>query len=237
MCRIIAKSTRITILMNFFMVNIIFGQSVRTEQHIRLENPADKSKYILLAAPSNLSTISTFQFPSVAGTNGQFLTSTSDGGMNWTTHASLPSLTQGSMLFSGGGTSILEDNSNLFWDDENNRLGIGTDEPETSLHVVGDFKLGVGGSVIKRIIKTNATLSVSNVTTSIYKSVNVTVNGANPGDNVIVNPRSNLYFTTTRMVFIVCSYVSSSDTVTIVFGTTNGTGSFSNVVFDITVIQ
>jgi hypothetical protein len=48
----------------------------------------------------------------------------------------LPSLTSGSVLFSNG-TTIAQDNANLFWDDTNNRLGIGTASPLVKLHVVG----------------------------------------------------------------------------------------------------
>lgn len=48
----------------------------------------------------------------------------------------LPSLTSGSVLFSNG-TTIAQDNANLFWDDTNNRLGIGTSAPLIKLHVVG----------------------------------------------------------------------------------------------------
>jgi hypothetical protein len=40
----------------------------------------------------------------------------------------LPSLTSGSVLFSNG-TTIAQDNANLFWDDTNNILGIGTSTP------------------------------------------------------------------------------------------------------------
>ena len=40
----------------------------------------------------------------------------------------LPALTNGSVLFSNG-TTIVQDNTNLFWDDANNRLGIGTNNP------------------------------------------------------------------------------------------------------------
>jgi|GWRWMinimDraft_6_1066014.scaffolds.fasta_scaffold02460_3 hypothetical protein len=40
----------------------------------------------------------------------------------------LPALTSGSVLFSNG-TTIAQDNANLFWDDTNNRLGIGTNNP------------------------------------------------------------------------------------------------------------
>jgi len=42
--------------------------------------------------------------------------------------------TNGSVLFSDG-RFITQDNSQFFWDDINNRLGIGTDSPETSIHI------------------------------------------------------------------------------------------------------
>lgn len=47
----------------------------------------------------------------------------------------LPALTSGSVLFSNGST-IAQDNSNLFWDDTNNRLGIGTNAPSKQLDIV-----------------------------------------------------------------------------------------------------
>jgi len=40
----------------------------------------------------------------------------------------LPSFTSGSVIFSNG-TTLAQDNSNFFWDDTNNRLGIGTATP------------------------------------------------------------------------------------------------------------
>lgn len=43
----------------------------------------------------------------------------------------LPSLTSGSVLFSNG-TTIAQDNTNFFWDDTNNLLGVGTNAPSTS---------------------------------------------------------------------------------------------------------
>ena len=42
----------------------------------------------------------------------------------------LPSLTSGSVLFSNG-TTIAQKNANLYWDNTNNRLGIGTNAPTT----------------------------------------------------------------------------------------------------------
>jgi len=51
----------------------------------------------------------------------------------------LPSLTSGSVIFSNG-TTISQDNANLFWDDTNNRLGIGTASPAYRLDVTGNSR-------------------------------------------------------------------------------------------------
>lgn len=236
----LANFALMTVFTGFLTINFIYGQSVRTEQHIRLENINDKSKYILLSAPTNLNSILSFEFPPAAGTNGQVLTTNESGKMVWATPSgSLPSLTAGSMLFSGGGTNILQDNTNIFWDNTAKSLGIGTNQPEASLDVKGDFKLGDGGTVLAKVIKTSATISVSNVTEypNGYKSVTVDVPGARPNGNVIVNPRSQLH--NANYVFCIAySYVSADDKVTIVFTATSGNANtFSNKVFDITVIQ
>lgn len=53
----------------------------------------------------------------------------------WNAKFTLPSLTSGSVLFSDG-TTIAQDNANLFWDNTNNRLGIGTSSPANALDVV-----------------------------------------------------------------------------------------------------
>ena len=46
----------------------------------------------------------------------------------------LPSLTSGSVLFSDG-TTIAQNNSNFFWDNTNNRLGIGVTSPISKLNI------------------------------------------------------------------------------------------------------
>jgi len=67
-------------------------------------------------------------------------TTSTDGYLSstdWTTFNNkftLPSLTAGSVLFSNG-TTIAQDNANLFWDDTNNRLGIGTSSPTARLNL------------------------------------------------------------------------------------------------------
>jgi hypothetical protein len=52
----------------------------------------------------------------------------------WNAKFTLPALTSGSVLFSNG-TTIAQDNANLFWDDTNNRLGIGATSPQARLDV------------------------------------------------------------------------------------------------------
>ena len=47
----------------------------------------------------------------------------------------LPSLTSGSVLFSNG-TTIAQDNTKLFWDDTNYRLGVGTNTPASGLDLL-----------------------------------------------------------------------------------------------------
>jgi len=48
-----------------------------------------------------------------------------------------PLMTEGSVLFVGAGGILSQDNSDLFWDDTNKRLGIGTATPATPLEVDG----------------------------------------------------------------------------------------------------
>jgi len=49
-------------------------------------------------------------------------------------HSAITGFTQGSVLFQGASV-ISEDNTNFFWDDTNNRLGIGTSSPDGTLNV------------------------------------------------------------------------------------------------------
>jgi len=69
----------------------------------------------------------TFKYhPTASATLKGYLSST-----DWTTFNNkftLPSFTSGSVMFSNG-TTLAQDNANLFWDDTNNRLGIGTTSP------------------------------------------------------------------------------------------------------------
>lgn len=61
------------------------------------------------------------------------------------------SFTQGSVIFMGA-TTLTEDNANFFWDDSNNRLGVGTLSPASALDVttnaIGNTQTQTGGILI-----------------------------------------------------------------------------------------
>jgi hypothetical protein len=112
----------------------------------------------------------TFNLPSASSMNRGALNSA-----DWITFNNkftLPSLTSGSVLFSNG-TTIAQDNANFFWDDTNNRLGIGTTSPLTKLHIEGDASSTTDETVLtlkgngengKRIEFRNAFGSLSRIT-------------------------------------------------------------------------
>lgn len=66
--------------------------------------------------------------------------SLSNGGTGTST-----TFTEGSIVFAGASGVYSQDNANLFWDNGNNRLGIGTATPATSLDVVGSVKASASG--------------------------------------------------------------------------------------------
>jgi hypothetical protein len=60
----------------------------------------------------------------------------------WNGKFTLPALTSGSVLFSNG-TTIAQSNAQLFWDNTNNRLGIGTTSPAFKFVVSDGTRTGV----------------------------------------------------------------------------------------------
>jgi hypothetical protein len=58
-----------------------------------------------------------------------------------------PSGVAGSVQFSDG-TNFASDNANFFWDDTNNRLGVGTNSPTARTHIVGIDQLSTSTSLL-----------------------------------------------------------------------------------------
>lgn len=79
------------------------------------------------------------RFRDLSGTGTRMVVADASGVLSTQTIPSgftLPALTAGSVLFSDG-TTIAQDNANLFWDDVNNRLGINTATPAYGVDIAG----------------------------------------------------------------------------------------------------
>lgn len=74
----------------------------------------------------------------------------SNSGMNIIGAPTMNAFTQGSVLFVGASKVLSEENTKLFWDATNDRLGVGNGAPAQTLHVTGNGQistfLGVGGA-------------------------------------------------------------------------------------------
>ncbi len=71
----------------------------------------------------------------VTNTAGGVLGTTNTLGVTLGGTGTTTQFTQGSIVFAGASGVYTQDNTNFFWDDTNNRLGIGTSSPGRSLHV------------------------------------------------------------------------------------------------------
>ena len=87
-----------------------------------------------------------------SGTLGQLWQSDGDGRGAWAntsslgfTGSSIGGFTAGSVIFASSSGALTQDNPNFFWDDANNRLGIGTTTPLSMFHI-NDGGLLVTGS-------------------------------------------------------------------------------------------
>ena len=86
--------------------------------------------------------------------------------------------TAGSIVFSGVGGVYAQKNTNLFWDNTNNSLGVGTATPTDTLHIVGTTRLEHVTGVSQTI--TGATINTTTATTTPLQLISI------PTDTVVV---------------------------------------------------
>lgn len=102
----------------------------------------------------------------IATTNGRLIDGPSfPGGVLGVTSGGTgtgTAFTAGSVVFAGASGVYTQDNANLFWDDTNDALGIGTASPSTHLHVKGALL----GGYVSKIECTGADLFNAFVSTS-----------------------------------------------------------------------
>lgn len=98
--------------------------------------------------------------------------------------------TAGSVFFAGASGVIQQDNDNLFWDDTNNRLGVGTKTPMRTFETAGSSVIKGSASFtasgkVKVVAGSLTTLQRDSGTTAFDTEINV-------GDNVTVNGETRL---------------------------------------------
>lgn len=150
---------------------------------------------------------------------------------------------QGGNTFATTATLGTNDNNDLVLETNNSEkmritsagdVGIATSSPAATLDVNGDFKLGSGGSVLNKIIKTSVTVTDNtNFDYTTSRTETVTVSGATTNATVIVNPRTAL----PSRLGIGYSYVSAANTVKINITNSGANQNLGTVTFDITIIQ
>jgi hypothetical protein len=92
-------------------------------------------------AIANTTQVAAKQDTLVSGTNIKTINGTSLLGSGNIPVVTSPSGVAGAIQFSNG-SAFASDAANLFWDDTNDRLGIGTNAPTQSIHTTGNARIG-----------------------------------------------------------------------------------------------
>lgn len=86
--------------------------------------------------------------------------------------STIPGATQGSVFFAGVGGTLDQDNTNFFWDDSTDSLGIGTNSPNANIHVIGTAIItGDGGTPDELIGRESGSGFLSGVTVGAGLSI------------------------------------------------------------------
>jgi hypothetical protein len=121
---------------------------------------------------------------------------------------SITSATAGSVLFAGTSGVLQQDNANFFWDDTNNRLGIGTTTPQNQLHIENSTA-GISQQIY---LKNNSTTGNSRVTLINNSGTGGSI-GTYGSASSQLNWRNNLVIGSTQdLLYFVAGDVISGDT-------------------------
>jgi hypothetical protein len=131
----------------------------------------------------------------VSGTNIKTINSTSLLGSGDITISANPSGVAGAIQFSNG-SAFASDAANLFWDDTNNRLGVGTNAPSATGHFKGNGSTSATNSLLVQNSAGTSALTVQdNLNTILGGSLTL------PSFQQIFSGTNDIYFQTFRTVF------------------------------------
>jgi len=143
---------------------------------------------------ANTTQVAAKQDTLVSGTNIKTINGTSVlGSGNIVTPSTSPSGVAGAIQFSNG-SAFASDATNFFWDDTNNRLGIGTNTPASPLSIVNTISLSAGATNprIQNIAYTiNNSGAQTGVATGIYLNATETALNGQTHTLVSLNTSAN----------------------------------------------
>lgn len=89
--------------------------------------------------------------------------------------------------------ALTENNTNLYWDNINERLGLGTNTPSATLDVKGNFKLGGNGSILNNIIR-DSLETISDIPISAGEGIMLDspFPGVRSGATAMISPANSL---------------------------------------------
>lgn len=117
---------------NFFFnnaANRLGLGDISPDAHLDIQGSVDEIHLLVTANGTQTNNIATFE-----QSGGTDILNVSN------TQVVIPAMTLGSALFAGTGGAVSQDNSNYFWDDTNNRLGLGIAVPLQQLHLTGNIR-------------------------------------------------------------------------------------------------
>lgn len=146
---------------------------------------------------------------------------------------------------SDASTEISQDANNLFWDNTNKELGIGTNAPAANLDVNGTFKMGQNATVLSGMYKFQVTYSPGAATIAAQRQsiITLTVPAGTPAlnadGNVIVNPAADIPINGNSALSIGWARVASNNSIKICLINAGASvyNSTTNIKFNVTVIQ
>lgn len=137
---------------NYFAGKVLIGTNTVGSQSLSVVGSAIISSTVTL---SNLAGTGTRMV--VADGSGVLSTQAIPSGGSMAIGGSITSATAGSVLFAGTSGVLAQDNANFFWDDTNNRLGIGTSSPSFGLDVAFSSRVFQNQNAVTSFTVSNTT--------------------------------------------------------------------------------
>lgn len=149
--------------------------SAATTKTLLSLNNVENTALSTWAGTTNITTLGTIS----TGTWNATTIGVTKGGTGTTTQFTL-----GSVVFAGASGVYTQDNTNFFWDDTNNRLGLGTNSPNQQLELTGNIRLSASIATTPSAIYMGATKWFHTYGETATESTNIFL-GPNSGNTTL----------------------------------------------------